>query len=137
MHHIIYLSCAVTPFTSTQLLHLLELARRRNTELAITGVLLYGNERFMQVLEGEEDAVRTLYEIIKQDTRHQYIIAYADKPIAKRAFAEWSMAFQPSGPQQSVEMAGYLGSSDVAIDTSALSLVDTKLVDLLRSFTLP
>jgi uncharacterized protein YaaQ len=137
MHHIIYLSCAVAPFTSMQLQALLTLARRRNTELAITGILFYGNERFMQVLEGEEEEVRALYELIKRDPRHQYVITYADKPIAQRAFAEWAMAFQPSNLQQAAELAGYLGPTDVAINIAGLPPVDTYLFDLLRSFTLP
>jgi hypothetical protein len=41
MHCIIYLSWAVTPFTNAQLQTLLTLARQRNTEQAITGILLY------------------------------------------------------------------------------------------------
>jgi hypothetical protein len=137
MHHIIYLSWAVSPFTSLQLKELLTLARRRNTELAITGLLLYGNQRFMQILEGEEEEVRALYELIKRDPNHHCIIAYADKPIAQRTFAQWAMAFQPSCPQQAAEMAGYLGSTDVAVNVSSLSATDKSLFDLLRSFTLP
>lgn len=137
MHHIIYLSWAATPFTDAQLQKLLVLARRRNTELAITGLLLYGNERFMQVLEGDEENVRTLYEQIKRDPRHRDVIAYADKPIAQRAFAEWAMAFQPGSPQQVAELPGYLGTTDVPVDMAGLPLIDEKLVDLLRSFTLP
>ncbi|RZK61154.1 MAG: BLUF domain-containing protein [Hymenobacter sp.] len=86
MHHIIYLSLAVKPFTSEQLEKLLAVARRRNTELAITGILFYGNERFLQVLEGEEEAVRAVYASIKRDPRHQNIITYANKPITQRAF---------------------------------------------------
>jgi uncharacterized protein YaaQ len=88
MHCIIYLSCAVTPFTNTQLQTLLTRARRRNTELAITGVLLYGNEPFVQVLAGEEEALRAVYELIRRDARHQNIIAYTDKPITQRTLAE-------------------------------------------------
>ncbi len=137
MHHIIYLSCAVAPFTSAQLQSLLMLAHQRNTELAITGVLFYANERFMQVLEGEEEAVRALYELIKCDSRHHSVIAYADKSIVERSFGEWAMAFQPSSPWQAMELAGYLGPTDVAVEVASLSSSDKKLFDLLRSFTLP
>jgi hypothetical protein len=137
MHHIIYLSCAVAPFTSAQLQALLTLAHRRNTELAITGVLFYANERFLQVLEGEEEAVRALYELIKRDPRHHSVIAYADKPIIERSFGEWAMAFQPSSPQQVLQLAGYLGPTDVPVEVAGLSPKDKSLFDLLRSFTLP
>ena len=137
MHHIIYLSWAVAPFSTGQLQELLTQARRHNTELGITGVLFYGNERFMQLLEGEEEEVRVLYELIKRDPRHQHIIAYADKPIAQRIFGQWAMAFQASDAHQAAELPGYLGSTDVAVDMSSLTQVDRNLFDLLRSFTLP
>jgi hypothetical protein len=137
MHHIIYMSHARAPFTSAQLHQLLLLARRRNTELAITGILLYGNERFMQVLEGEEAAVRALYALIRQDPRHQHVIAYADKPIPARTFPEWAMAFQPNSPQQALGMGGYLGVTTVTVDLASFLPTDAKIFDVLRTFTLP
>jgi hypothetical protein len=137
MHQIIYMSYAVAPLTNAQLYHLLALARRRNTELAITGILLYGNERFMQVLEGEEDAVRTLYELIKRDSRHQNVIMYVDKPITRRTFMEWAMAFQPNGPEQAAGLAGYLGTTNVTIDVSRFQPTEAIIFDVLRTFTLP
>lgn len=137
MHHIIYLSWAVAPFSNEQLQELLTLARQRNTELGITGILFYGNERFMQLLEGEEEEIRALYELIRRDPRHQHIIAYADKPITQRLFAQWAMAFQTSHACQDAQLPGYLGPTNVAVDTSSLTQVDKNLFDLLRSFTLP
>lgn len=137
MHHIIYLSWATVPFTNAQLLGLLKLARRRNTELAITGVLFYGNERFLQVLEGERQAVQGLYESIRRDPRHQNIITYVDAPATQRAFPEWGMAFQTGNVQQLVEAAGYLGPLNVRISTLGLSPFERHILALLRSFTQP
>jgi hypothetical protein len=137
MHHIVYLSWATTPFSDEQLRTLLHHARRRNTEVGITGFLLYGNNCFLQVLEGEEVAVRSLYEYIKGDARHRDVTAYADKPIAQRAFAEWAMAFQATTPERFEHLAGYLRPADVHVDASRLSLVDLHLLDVLRSFVTP
>jgi hypothetical protein len=137
MHHIIYMSYALAPFTSGQLHQLLLSARRRNTELAITGILLYGNERFMQVLEGEETAVRALYELIRADPRHQHVTAYADKPIPARTFSEWAMAFHPSSPHQLLGLAGYPGATTMTVDLASFLPPDAKLFDVLRTFTLP
>lgn len=137
MHHIIYLSWATRPFSDEQLHTLLRKARSRNTEVGITGFLLYGNDCFLQVLEGEEVAVRTLYEYIKGDARHRDVTAYADKPIPQRAFAEWAMAFQSTTPQQFEQLVGYLQPASVAVDASRLSLTDLHLLDVLRSFTQP
>jgi hypothetical protein len=118
MHHIIYLSWATAPLADTQLQQLLVLARRRNTELAVTGILFYGNGRFMQVLEGEEDTVRELYAHIKRDARHNNILTFADKPVAQRAFTEWAMAFQQVTPQQLKHIIGHLGPTNAPVDTA-------------------
>jgi len=137
MHQIIYMSHAVAPLTSTQLYQLLALARQRNTKSAITGILLYGNERFVQVLEGEKEAVQDLYERIKHDARHQHVTAYADKAISKRMFTEWAMAFQFSGPKQAAASTGYLGAAETAAEVLGIQSIDASLLAVLRDFTLP
>lgn len=137
MHHIIYLSWATVPLTNAQLLGLLKFARRRNTELAITGVLFYGNERFLQVLEGEEEVVRELYAHIRRDARHTNILTFSDKPAAQRAFKEWTMAFQPLSTQQFEDVVGYLGPTNAPVSTSGLADTEGRLFEILRSFVLP
>jgi len=137
MHRIIYLSWASTPLTDSQLEELLQTARRRNAQLNVSGILLYGNERFMQVLEGEETTVRALYEHIKGDARHYEVTAYADRLVPQRAFPEWAMAFQATTPQQFEDLAGYLGEpASAAVNAAALPLHELHLMDILRSFTL-
>jgi hypothetical protein len=137
MHHIIYLSRATAPFTDDQLHELLEQARVRNATLDVTGLLLYGSQQFMQVLEGEEAAVRTIYEAIKRDPRHQNVTAYADKGIEQRAFAGWDMAFEATSAARFAEVAGYLLPTSLAVDTTRLRQTDADMLKLLRSFVLP
>lgn len=137
MHHIMYLSWATTPFTTAQLEELLKSARRRNTDLALTGVLLYGNERFLQVLEGEKESVQHVYAQIRQDVRHYNILTFANKPIAERAFQEWAMGFQVLSAQQVEQVVGYLGPPEGQVSLAGFSYTDTFLFDLLRSFVLP
>lgn len=137
MHHIIYLSQAVAPFSDEQLQDLLLQARSYNAEQDITGILLYGNNQFVQVLEGEEAAVRALYEHIRQDTRHRDSTTFADKDIEQRAFEGWAMAFHPVDSAQFREVIGYLNPTELRINQPNLRLADAQLVDLLRSFVLP
>lgn len=137
MHHIIYLSWATVPLTDRQLRELLLSARRRNAELDVTGVLLYGNECFMQLLEGEKEIVQELYAHIRRDARHHNIITFADKAVGRRAFAEWAMAFQPVSSQQFDKIVGYLGSPQVPLHTVGLSGQDQRVFDTLRAFVLP
>lgn len=137
VHHIIYLSWATAPLTNKQLQHLLVCARQRNTQLAVTGILLYGNERFVQVLEGEEEAVQAVYAHIRRDARHQNILTFANKPTAQRAFTDWAMAFQPITSQQFDDVVGHLGPPNTSLHLAGLSCSDGQLFDLLRSFVLP
>lgn len=137
MHHIIYLSWATTPFSDTQLQELLAVSRTHNAQLGVTGILFYGNERFMQVLEGEEAAVRALYARIRRDPRHGNILTYIDKPVAKRTFARWGMAFEPVAPKHFERLVGYLGSPTTPIDTTGFAYTELHIYDLLRSFVEP
>lgn len=62
-----------------------------NPEHRITGLLFYHNRRFIQVLEGERNALEELMSIIEQDTRHKDIQRILDQPIKKRGFTDWNM----------------------------------------------
>ena len=87
----IYTSQARQPFSTVQLTALQTQCQEHNKQHQITGMLLYDNQKFMQVLEGEQAAVEALFDKIKQDPRHQHIEALIHNPIKKRNFATWDM----------------------------------------------
>ncbi|MBN2430919.1 MAG: diguanylate phosphodiesterase [Acidobacteria bacterium] len=91
--HLIYCSAAKTSFPPEEFQRLLERARLRNTELGITGMLLYADGSFFQVLEGEENVIDGLFDRIARDQRHQDITLIIREPIARRAFADWTMGY--------------------------------------------
>ena len=97
LHTIFYISTTRTPLTGSELTQLLAKSRRRNGDSDVTGLLVAGGRRFMQVLEGPEPAVRATYQRISQDPRHFAIVTLADKPIAARNFAGWAMGFETGG----------------------------------------
>ena len=137
LHHLTYLSQATVPFGEAQLAHLLTQARSFNATHGLTGILLYGNDQFFQVLEGEATVVHDLYARICQDARHRDVTTYADKAIATRAFTGWSMAYQALPPAQFLEFAGYVSPQDLRLERPDLSVADTQLLQLLRTFVLP
>ena len=59
MFQLIYASAAVKPFTPQELTVLLAKARKKNSSMDISGMLLYHAGSFLQVLEGPDDAVAT------------------------------------------------------------------------------
>lgn len=90
---VVYISSATKVFEAGELDRLLEGARRRNERSGVTGVLLYDDYSFLQVLEGTPDAVQRTVERIKRDPRHAGMTVVQDQPIAERDFCDWSMAF--------------------------------------------
>lgn len=137
LHHLIYLSRATAPFSDAQLHDLLTQTRLHNAAHGITGVLLYGNDQFVQVMEGEAAAVRTLYERIQHDPRHSGVTTFADKDITERAFPDWSMAFNALTPQQFLESIGYQSPDQLHLELPNQAVADKQLLQLLRSFVLP
>lgn len=108
MHHLIYLSQATRPLSAKALTCLLDQARLANERQHLTGALVYGNKRFIQLLEGELAVLAQAYARISQDPRHQHLCRVADYPIAARQFADWPLAFQALSPAQFTHLAGYL-----------------------------
>ena len=67
-------------------------ARSNNSERQITGALLVVEDRFVQALEGEEAAVRSLYAVIENDARHEDVTLVEAGPVLGRVFSRWAMA---------------------------------------------
>lgn len=94
MFHLVYCSTAVQLFSEEALHSLLAQSRERNAVQDITGLLLYHNGGFVQVLEGEEATVRRVFSSILRDERHHSVITVIEEPISERAFPHWRMAFR-------------------------------------------
>jgi hypothetical protein len=105
--HLVYVSSASQPFSSDELVALLDQARRKNASLGVTGLLLYRDGNFMQVLEGEQDAVTKIHGSIVSDRRHRGLITLIQGPIAERAFSAWSMAFRDLNSAETRALPGY------------------------------
>ena len=93
VHQLIYQSSLSVTSTSAYLQQLLPTWRASNHAAAISGLLLYGEEGVMQVLEGPADQVHKMYERIARDQRHYDVCVLADYAVPARAFAQWSMGF--------------------------------------------
>jgi hypothetical protein len=71
---------------------LLVWSRSYNAQRGLTGLLLYSETQFVQVIEGDESAVRHLYDRIRQDGRHHHVTTLSEGPEPHRWFADWQMA---------------------------------------------
>lgn len=107
MIHLIYASSAIAPLTEQELIDLLKQAREKNAQLGITGMLLYKGGNFLQVLEGDEEAVMSLYKTIQNDPRHRQVMTIAKRKVSERTFPDWQMAFVNLQTVKPEDIPGY------------------------------
>lgn len=93
MLQLAYISTSRQPVDRALLDDILAASRRNNQRCGVTGLLVSGGKRFLQVLEGPDQAVLATYARIQNDPRHFAFVSLATKPIEQRAFGQWSMAF--------------------------------------------
>lgn len=90
---ITYWSRATNPMGDEELLELLRKSRRNNALRGVTGLLLYRNQCFLQVLEGPESVVESLIKTIEADPRHHSIRTLC-REVGPRQFGAWQMGFE-------------------------------------------
>ena len=104
-----YASAAATRLTKEAVVELLTRSRTNNARLGISGMLLYVDGSFLQILEGPADHVRLLFARIAQDERHGAVVKLVEEPIEARSFADWSMGY---ADVSRVELATIPGLND-------------------------
>ncbi|MCE7795700.1 BLUF domain-containing protein [Sphingobium sufflavum] len=97
MKRLLYISTARSPLRPSELEALLMKSRTANSAADLTGMLVVGGRRFLQVLEGPDQAVTTTFERIARDPRHFALVKLHDKEVAARSFASWAMGFEQGG----------------------------------------
>jgi hypothetical protein len=90
---LVYTSKATFDFTDGDLITLLMNSRANNRRDGLTGILLYSDGVFLQVLEGEEEAVMAKYDRIALDPRHRQIAVILREETDSRQFGRWTMGY--------------------------------------------
>jgi hypothetical protein len=95
MYKIVYVSQATNQLSGKAGIEkIVETARTFNRPNNITGILLYHAGLFFQMLEGDEQLVKTLFENkIKKDPRHEGVVVIFEGPMSATFFKTWSMAY--------------------------------------------
>ena len=94
VYQLIYASAATRDITAEDIKQILRSARRNNAWRRITGMLLYHDGAFLQVLEGPKPVVEMLYKRISKDPRHDNKMVLLRSWTSAREFSEWTMGFQ-------------------------------------------
>lgn len=119
-----YTSIACHHMTHNELIALLNNCKEKNQARHISGMLLYMEGCFFQVLEGNRDVIEQLFEKIAKDDRHHHVIKLIAEPIKARAFGNWTMGFQNITPH---ELASITGLTDFLVrDSKGFDSIESK-----------
>ncbi|MFN5290363.1 MAG: BLUF domain-containing protein [Planctomycetia bacterium] len=118
IHYLLYTSVATNPMAKDSLRELLIKAVDYNSSKGITGMLLYKDGNFMQVLEGEETAIRTLFEKISKDSRHRDILVLKEGKLQEHMFSNWSMGFRDLNSPDMQNLPGYTQFMNLGFNSS-------------------
>jgi hypothetical protein len=136
MHELFYCSYAKSGISNQDILDILEVSRKNNSEMDITGLLLYWEKthQFLQVLEGDKISIFELYSKICDDPRHSSLKLIYDGEISERGFKGWSMAFKDLKEVDSLRISGF---SDFAVSSFTNERTEaeaSRAVNLIKSF---
>jgi hypothetical protein len=92
LSHLVYVSNRTPNCTQEEIENILASCKKNNPPLMVTGVLLYSETKFIQLVEGDAKVIMPLYDKIKKDPRHSSPIMISYGPIKEKSFPSWHMA---------------------------------------------
>jgi hypothetical protein len=109
-----YTSLARLDLGEDELRQLHQQARHLNALDGITGLLMFDGTRFLQIVEGTEEAIDDLVERLRRDSRHSGFEIRDERMVGSRSFPDWNMEMVQVGagyPNARCEIASLLPSA--------------------------
>ena len=131
MKYLVYISTATHMLNQDELLDILGVSRTNNEKNNLTGMLLYGEGVFIQVLEGDEQALEQTYSVIERDDRHRSIIKMTEGNITARNFPNWRMGFKAANANELAEFDTYINPRQPGFLSSEKS---NTVINMLKTF---
>jgi hypothetical protein len=128
MLQLAYFSTAAVEQDATTVHYILVTARVNNRRDEISGLLVAGVNRYMQVIEGPSYAVEILYGKIRKEQRHLGVTTFLTRHVLKRSFEGWSMAFRRE------PALGHFDSFPDVLRQLTREIPDTELKQQIRHF---
>jgi hypothetical protein len=125
-----YVSEATVTFSDAALRELLTQARANNASLDVTGMLLFIDRSFFQILEGDAETVHRLFAKIGRAKRHGHLVKLIEEPIEQRDFGDWSMGM---AKVSSKELRSLPGFSDILAGGGSLQAIGSARARVLLS----
>ena len=105
---VIYCSKLLPEYDLKEVYSILKKARETNPELGLSGYLIFGNDCFIQILEGFNAPLTMLMQKIMADKRHTDIKILQDEEIKFLEFQNWAMGFANLTEEFSDELKEYM-----------------------------
>ena len=86
MRGVVYVSEALVYFDKMALESLAAEAAALNFDRGITGYLYFEKDRFVQYIEGDDDTVDELMEVIGRDARHRVLHSVVEDDLGERRY---------------------------------------------------
>jgi hypothetical protein len=131
---LIYVSSEKRPLSDDELDKILESCVRQNTLSGVTGMLLYSEGNFLQVLEGSEAAIEETYQRICQDARHTNFFLLSKEEIPQREFSAWQMGFRRLSKLDAKNSPDYAPLFENGFDPQQLTTQSGLAAEMMREF---
>ena len=139
LFQLIYSSVATERMAKSKLFKILLAARSGNASLDVTGLLVFVNGIFLQILEGEREVLFTLMKKISSDPRHSNVKVLREMEVDQRRFPSWRMAYVTPSTRELAIWAGLRSTTTVEAtlemlysDPSRIPDVVTRLLEAIR-----
>jgi hypothetical protein len=129
IYRLIYVSVACAGMTICGFQEIADQANQKNAKADVTGLLIFSQGEFLQVLEGPKPAVEATYDRISGDPRHSRSAVLKREFADDRSYPDWKMGCFNLEPTQLPGGAFYDQKADSGptLNPDALEKVERKL----------
>ena len=132
----VYTSTAIQPMPKSKLYKILVDSRVSNKLADVTGLLVYVDGTFLQVLEGEQEMVSDLLDKISKDPRHTDVKVVYKTGVERRTFNAWQMAYVSPSPKELATWAGLSNTTTLESTLKTLEIEPNRFPSVLSKLLL-
>lgn len=128
---LIYASTALFPPRDV-LLDIVRVAERANTDHGLSGMLLYSGTRYVQLLEGPEDALGRIWRNLVRDCRHSLLWTVRPAPAPRRIPARLPMGYAGGTQMRNCAARDICAQAATAPDAAAAARLADEIARIAR-----
>lgn len=114
VYQLIYTSSATPDLDDFALREIAQTSSYNNQELGLTGLLMFHEGSVLQVLEGDEMSVYSLYGKVKRDPRHKNCMILSTRTTSQREFSNCFMGYKNVSGRMGCEALFNLNRANLA-----------------------